>query len=440
MLDLINDPAATQVFLESWTIVQAARTSRPIEKKRLDEAFRKVAARHEALRARFARRSGGWHMIVEDSHRTGPVVTDLGPVSDTELKTVIAAMAREPFDIENGPLFKLDVLRCGGRGDVLLLRAHHLVTDGWSQIMVADEMIRASLGLPFSGTTPLSYGDYLKRFERAASPAQEAANEAYWQRTILPALATPHLGRVAKGLEPNYSGVLLGPAAKLVSVIEARDVENLRRTAKSAGCSLSNLIQAAFATVLARRGGVEGVYFNTPFASRARPELQSFVGLVCDFLPVRCDVAAAGSLENLARSIADQLRNSYAHAPARATKCDHTFDDLVNGAGGHLRQFECGMLIPEGAMRGSMLAPMLGGGNLRSLKLGAAEVEWIDINSVRSTSAELDLRTLEAGNELKLIVAYDTLAFTGAEVGEIVDDLRLLLGSPRQSISYADAC
>ena len=135
VLDLINDPAATQVFLESWTIVQAARTSRPIEKKRLDEAFRKVAARHEALRARFARRSGGCDMIVEDSHRTGPVVTDLGPVSDTELKTVITAMAREPFDIENGPLFKLDVLRCGGRGDVLLLRAHHLVTDGWSQIM-----------------------------------------------------------------------------------------------------------------------------------------------------------------------------------------------------------------------------------------------------------------------------------------------------------------
>src|SRR6476646_9802567 len=94
----------------------------------------------------------------------------------------------------------------------------------------------------------------------------------------------------------------------------------------TASINWRGLPDARSAISSARHGGVDSVYFNTPVASRMHPSLQSFAGFVCDFLPVRCDVAAAGSLAGLAEAIGRQLNESYQHAPAAATKCDADFD------------------------------------------------------------------------------------------------------------------
>lgn len=428
VLNLITDPQATAVFRQSWTITQALRISKPIDASRLTTAFRQVVARHETLRSRFVRRPEGWRLLVEDQHRTGPVITDLGDVSSAEIASVIERARREDFDVENGPLFRIDLLKCGKRGDVLLVRAHHLVTDGWSQIQVCDELVRAGFGMPFAAGKPLTYGAYLERFERAA-PALEAKYEAYWRRLLLPVLPMPKLGRMAKGLVPNLSGLSLGPTSRLTGVMEADAVARVHALARNSGCTLNNVVGAAFASVLARRGGVDGIYFNTPFAGRVHPDLRSFVGFVCDYVPVRCDVTAAGSLGALSRAIGDQMRQSYQHMPASVTKCDAAFDDLINGAGGHLRQFECGMFIPESAIRGSLLAPVLDGDLGRVIRLGPVEIEWLEAAGTRADAAEFDLRILERKGGLELILNYDTEAFEATEAQDILAEIVALLSA-----------
>lgn len=429
VLNEITDPAATAVFRQSWTITQALRISKPIDNARLTSAFRQVVARHETLRSRFVRRPEGWRLLVEDQHRTGPVITELGDVSSAQIAAHIERARREEFDVESGPLFRIDLLKCGKRGDVLLVRAHHLVTDGWSQIQVCDELVRAGFGMPFSGPKPLTYGAYLERFERAATPSLEAKYEAYWRRLLLPALPMPRIGRAAKGLAPNWTGLTLGPTARLTGVMDAEAVARIHALARVENCTLNNVVGAAFATVLARRGGVDGVYYNTPFAGRVHPDLRSFVGFVCDYVPVRCDVKEAGSLAALSRAIGEQMRASYQHMPAAVTKCDSDFDDLINTAGGHLRQFECGMLLPESAVKGSLLAPVLDGELGRVIKLGPVEIEWLEAAGTRADAAEFDLRILERKGGLELILNYDTEAFEAQEAKDILAEIVALLGT-----------
>ncbi len=367
-------------------------------------------ARHETLRSRFVRRAEGWRLLVENQHRTGPVITDLGDVPLEEITAVIDQARHEEFD-------------------VLMVRAHHLVTDGWSQIQVCDELVRAGFGMPFLGNKPLSYGAYLERFERAATPALQSKYEAYWRRLLLPALPMPHIGRIVKGREPNLSGYELGPTARIIGVINADDLGRIHALACAQNCTLNNVAGAAFATVLAKRGGVDGVYYNTPFAGRVHPDLRSFVGFVCDYVPVRCDVTAAGSLAALSRTIGEQMRQSYQHMPAAVTKCDSDFDDLIIKAGGHLRQFECGMLIPETAIKGSLLAPVLGGALGRVIKLGPVEIEWLEAAGTPADAAEFDLRILERKGGLELILNCDTEAFEADEARSILAEIVETLGA-----------
>ncbi len=421
VLDGISDPAATDIFRSSWIISQALRISKPIDATRLATAFRQVVERHDTLRARFQRRAGGWRLVVEDRHRTGPTVTDLCKATDAEIHEFIARARAEPFDVETGPLFRVDLLKCGTRGDILLLRVHHLVTDGWSQIVVFDELIRAGFGLPFAGSKPIGYGAYLERFEKAAAPAQEAKNEAYWRRLLLPPLPMPHLGRAAKGLAPNLTSILLGPTARLTATLGPEQLQRLRAIAKDAGFTINNLVGAAFARVLAAAGGVDGIYFNTPFAGRTALEMRSFVGLACEYVPVRCDVKRWATLPALARAIGEQMRESYQHVPAAVTKCDAAFDALVAEGGGHLRQFECGMLLPETAAKGSLIAPMLDGELGRVIRVGPVEIEWLEAAGTRADAAEFDLRIVERKGGLDLILNYDTVAFTGAEAQALFD-------------------
>ena len=269
---------------------------------------------------------------------------------------------------------------------------------------------------------------YVKRLEDRVEKL-EAKYEAYWRRLLLPVLPMPKLGRMAKGLVPNLSGLSLGPTSRLTGVMEADAVARVHALARNSGCTLNNVVGAAFASVLARRGGVDGIYFNTPFAGRVHPDLRSFVGFVCDYVPVRCDVTAAGSLGALSRAIGDQMRQSYQHMPASVTKCDAAFDDLINGAGGHLRQFECGMFIPESAIRGSLLAPVLDGDLGRVIRLGPVEIEWLEAAGTRADAAEFDLRILERKGGLELILNYDTEAFEATEAQDILAEIVALLSA-----------
>jgi len=231
----------------------------------------------------------------------------------------------------------------------------------------------------------------------------------------------PRLGRVAKGLAPNLSGLLLGPTARLTATIASTTLERLRSHAREGGFTMNNLVGAAFARVLARAGGVDGIYFNTPFAGRTALELRSFVGLVCEYVPVRCDVARLATLPALARAIADQMTESYQHVPAAVTRCDAAFDKLVADGGGHLRQFECGMLLPETAAKGSLVAPMLDGEMGRVIRVGPVEIEWLEAAGTRADAAEFDLRSHDRKGGLDLILNYDTVAFAADEARTLFD-------------------
>lgn len=416
----LDHPACTPAFRHYWTLAQALRISTAIDPKRLGQAFDKLTARHESTRMRFRRRGDGWQAVI-GQHQTGYTVTDLGAVSDAALQEILDRLVFEPFDFEAGPLVKLDLFKCGKGRDVLLFRAHHLVTDGWSQITMIDELIKSYIGIPTFSSKPIGFGEYLTRFEQPSLASER--NKAYWDRLLLPVLKGPRMGRVAHGLEPNTTGANLGQTAQMAVTVDSRGLKNLQAVAKRCGATTTNLLMAAFAQAIAKRGSVEGVYLNSPVAGREHPALQNYVGFVANYLPVRCEVARHNSVTALATAIHEQMRQSMTCTPSLATVRDMALEDALNAQGAQFRQFHCGMFLPETILKRSFLAPLVQGKPGQPIKLGSIQIDMLKLQPNRLTYRELDLRTLERPEELELTFSYETAAYLPGEVRSLIDKM-----------------
>jgi len=416
-LRTLDDPRVTDSFKRFWTLQYATSYNVSLDANRLNAVFNELAAKHETLRLRMRRSSTGWQAIVDPEHRTGVRVFDLGDVSEAEIQRELASRSNEPFDVEAGPLLTLDLLKCGARGDILHFRAHHLVVDGWSQLILFDDLVKAYLGLPGGFGQPIEFGAFLER-ERAAIANPNA--DAYWADIIHPVLPAARLGRVAKGLEINGTGAITGETARLTVTLDRSWLEDAAQNVRNANISLNALVTSAFATALCELGGVEGVYLNNFSAGRSSLELRNLIAPVADYRPIRCVPGEARDVETLARSVYLQQLNGEAFSPARATTMDPDIDRAVADAGGYLRQFHCGMLLPETQLDQTYLASLTRAQSGETIEVGPLKYRMLDLPETVYTFRELDLRFLEKANGLELRLSFETEAYTSDEAQRIL--------------------
>ncbi|WP_197340032.1 condensation domain-containing protein, partial [Ralstonia solanacearum] len=134
----------------------------------LRRSLDRIVARHEALRTRFETQDG------QAVQRVVPA--DVGLMLDwVDLSTEEAAEpklgmlaeveARTPFDLEQGLLIRGRLVKLSEQEHVLLVTMHHIVSDGWSQGVLARELgalyeaYRSGKEDPLP-TLPIQYADY----------------------------------------------------------------------------------------------------------------------------------------------------------------------------------------------------------------------------------------------------------------------------------------
>ncbi|WP_256586672.1 condensation domain-containing protein, partial [Pseudomonas sp. HMWF011] len=102
----------------------------------LEQAFASLVARHETLRTVFQRQAD--ERLAQVAVEPSVTVEHLDFTAlafDAREQAVNAAATRQsllPFDLEHGPLLRVQLLKLAEQEHVLLLTLHHIVSDGWS--------------------------------------------------------------------------------------------------------------------------------------------------------------------------------------------------------------------------------------------------------------------------------------------------------------------
>ena len=293
--------AALDGTSDAYGVTQAWLIDGILDIDALRRAFGRVIERHEPLRTTFEVDGSGLWQVVRDPGAPELVTSDLSGFPDP-LRQALDDAARwgaEPFDLDAGPLIRLQVGRLGGRQQLLTLAVHHIACDAWSigifyedlaEFYAADVEGRAAR----LADMPIQYAD----LPRAA--ITEADLEA-WREELA---GVPPLALATDRERPSQAS---GRGGARVLAVDGARVAGLRALASRQRASLFMALLASFEVLLARHNDADDFAVGCPVAGRQIELTERMIAPLFDLLPLRSDVVSTLSFNEVLTRVRERV-------------------------------------------------------------------------------------------------------------------------------------
>ncbi len=280
-----------------------------IDLDRLGAAFQRLVDRHAALRTTFHAVDGRPIQRVQPAMDVCFAVESAAGLDDAGLERRLGKLAYEPFDLQNGPLLRVHVLRRGAE-QVLLLAAHHIVVDLWSLSVLISEAgaLYADLDVQLP-SVPLRYTDFVRWQEALLSSPAGEQMRAYWHEKLggeLPVLELPTD-------RPRPTVQTFAGSVESLALGEAL-TEQVRQFSEAAGVTPYVTLLAAFHALMHRYTGQEDIIVGSPTTGRSRADLAGVVGYFVSPMAVRVSFAGRPAGAELVRRVRDAALGGLANA------------------------------------------------------------------------------------------------------------------------------
>ena len=283
----------------------------------MEQAFASLVARHETLRTVFQRQADE-HLVqvaIEPSLAVEQLDVSALPAAEREQAVNDAATRQSllPFDLEHGPLLRVQLLKLDDQEHVLLLTLHHIVSDGWSMNVLIDEFIRCYDAherneTPQLPELPIQYSDYALWQRRWLEAGEQARQLEYWQARLgdehpVLELPTDH----PRPAMPSYQGTRYNFA------IDPALAAQLRSCAQKHNVTLFMLLLGAFNVLLHRYSGQGDIRVGVPIANRNRTEVEGLIGFFVNTQVLRTELSGQTRVVELLQGIKEHALGAQAH-------------------------------------------------------------------------------------------------------------------------------
>ncbi|MFJ4716602.1 condensation domain-containing protein, partial [Streptomyces sp. NPDC088785] len=170
----------------AYTTPLVLRLRGPVRPDVVQAALSAIVARHEVLRTVFAAERGVPVQVIGPAYEVALPVVDRRDAGPADVDAAIREELGTPFHLDRGPLFRARLIVTGAQESVLVLNMHHIVTDGWSAIVLQDELAALYPALCAGEPSPLpelplQYADHAVRQEALLTADRRKALETYWR-------------------------------------------------------------------------------------------------------------------------------------------------------------------------------------------------------------------------------------------------------------------
>jgi non-ribosomal peptide synthetase component F len=297
----------------AYNITFAARIVSSFDAQLLQRGFQMLVDRHPSLRTTFATRS---EEPVQAIHAFMPVefeVVEASSRSGNELKADLLQASAQPFDLERGPLMRVNLFTRAAEQSILLLTVHHLIGDFWSLVIMMEELARwyaaesksNHIDLP---TAQLQYIDYVNwQAEMLASPEGERL-WSYWKEKLAGEL--PNINLPADKPRPP---IQTHRGASHTFKVDRELSNKLKEFVKLETTTPYVVVLAAFQCLLHRYSGQNEILVGSPAAGRDRAGLAEVVGYFANPVVMRTDFSGNPSFRELLQNVRQTVLEAMEH-------------------------------------------------------------------------------------------------------------------------------
>jgi hypothetical protein len=254
------------------------------------------------------RRSSGINFDVRE-------VVDARPEATEELALEIF---RRPFDLVQGPLYRVVDLRRTTNDHVLVFAIHHAIADGWSLGIFVEELFAAYIqGITGSSEAlppvPQTYA------------AWGAAERTFWKPAMLEERIEFWKSKLAGSRRMWNAAITPGPSERWLSAVPASLTSETRELARQTSVTFFSVLFGAFQLALSEWNGSDDLVVGTPVANRTRQTARETMGYYAGIVPLRGQIDRSRVVANHLQAAHQLTIDSFANAIP--------FVELVRGIG-----------------------------------------------------------------------------------------------------------
>ncbi len=395
------DPAA-------YHVIEVARLRGSLDVDALASSLATICVRHEVLRSHFFMQHG------EPRQRVGATPLQLERLAVERCTTPkrMAAIRRhaqewlwEPLDIENGLPLRARLISFSADDHALIIKFHHLVTDGWSQRLLWQEIEALYRGAPAGlPQLPTQYPRFVEWQRGWLQTTAAEAQLGYWRAQLTGMVELPL--RTDRPRPETRSG----RGARHAFTLSRNLALRLKSLSRAHNITLFMTLLAAFQCLLKRYTDHDDVAVASLIANRNQIETERLIGMFANTIVLRTDLAGdprfSEVLQRVRRVTLDAYRNQ-----------DMPIEEIFKA-----------LRVPRSSDRNALLRVMfiLQNAVPKVPALPGLSVQFVDVDP-GTARCDLVLEIVDAGDELDGWFEYDVDLFDADTIARMASHLRVLL-------------
>ena len=299
----------------AYNIFAALRLRGALDSHALEAALSEMVRRHEILRTSFQLIDEVPQQVVAPAEPLLLPNEDFSHLAGMEQDSAVSAWSRRqgsrPFRLDADRLFRVCLIRLGDDEHSLFLAVHHIVCDGWSLGLMAQELLTIydalAHGRPISlPALPIQYGDYAAWQRSHVRPSDLDQKAAQWKERLADtALLLEFPTDRPRPPVRSFSGRDIPLKVPILLVKE------LSLFLKQNRVTLFMTLLAALGLLLYRHSGNPVPLIGSPIATRPSRELEGLIGLFVNTLVFRVDLRGDPTVTELMDRVKNEAIRVY---------------------------------------------------------------------------------------------------------------------------------
>jgi amino acid adenylation domain-containing protein/non-ribosomal peptide synthase protein (TIGR01720 family) len=315
------------------------------------------------------------------------------------------------FDLTQGPLFRVHLIKLAENQHLLILTAHHIVVDGLSMGIILEE-IGAFYSAMCQGTTcqlepPLQFREFIEWQAQNAQTAEMADHQSYWLEKFFGPISVLDLPT-----DRPYPAIRSDQGARKTIRLPVEIYTQLKKLGQQQGYTLFMVFLSAYMIWLYRITGQNDILVGIPVAGRNLEGSDQLVGYCTHLLPIKSHINGSETFLAYLKTTRAILLDAYEHQ-------DYLFANLIKQ-----------LNLPRNSSHTPLISATF---NLdRSLERPTffeLEVELFS-KPIHFTAFDISINLTEIGHELLVLDCdYNTDLFNTNTIARLVGYFQTLLAS-----------
>jgi len=223
------------------------------------------------------------------------------------IEELAAEIFRAPFELLQGPLYRVVDLRRASDHHVLVFAIHHAIADGWSLGVLVQDLFAAYIEVVMGSSgalapVPQTYSEW------------GATERAFWKSETLEERTEFWKTKLAGVSRRWNTPITPGPAQRWLCAISAKLTNETRELARQTSVTLFSALFAAFQIAFYEWSGFDDLVVGTPVANRTRQTARETMGYYAGIVPLRWQTDPSRTASDHLRAGHQQTIDSFANA------------------------------------------------------------------------------------------------------------------------------